>query len=119
MGVAESSPPPVMAAYPALPAAPPPGPSCAGSTGLSTAVSGGAGLLRSRNWSRASSKLVPSSFIASQPPYAITAQEISASQMPKRSSMNSFGPGWNTMRKSTITTAAIPSPRGQRAGRHG
>ena len=24
--------------------------------------------------------------------------------------MNSFGPGWNTMRSSTITTAAIPSP---------
>ena len=48
--------------------------------------------------------------IDSQPPYAITAEEISASQMPKRSSMNSFGPGWNTIRKSTITKAAMPSP---------
>ena len=31
-------------------------------------------------------------------------------QMPKRRSTTSFGPGWNTMRSSTITTAPIPSP---------
>ena len=61
---------------------------------------------------------VPSSCIAS--PAAVGDDQPRRSAPARcrtRRSTNSFGPGWKTIRSSTITTAAMPSAGGDRAGR--